>query len=106
MFSFFKGNSFSSVNANELDSILKKINLIDVRESHEYKCGCVPTAKNIPLNSILESPEKHLDKSKEYHIICQAGGRSTRVCKELASKGYQVVNVSGGTGSYGSPLQK
>ena len=106
MFSFFEKNSFDSTNVNDLDGKLGKINLIDIREGYEYKGGHVPTAKNIPMGSILGDPEKYLDKSKEYHIICQSGSRSARTCKALLNEGYKVINVSGGTGSYIRPLER
>jgi rhodanese-related sulfurtransferase len=32
--------------------------------------------------------------------MCQSGGRSSRVCGQLKNMGYDVINVSGGMGSY------
>ena len=106
MFSIFGKNNYTSISANDLDAQLGKINLIDVREGYEYNDGHVPTAKNVPMGTILDQPEKYLDKSKEYYIICQSGARSARTCEGLAAKGYKVVNVSGGTGSYILPLER
>ncbi|MDP4176777.1 MAG: rhodanese-like domain-containing protein [Bacillota bacterium] len=106
MFSIFGKNKFNSVSVHDLNDKLKKINLIDIREPYEYSSGHVPTAKNIPMGTILTQPEKYLNKEKEYHIICQSGGRSSRTCSELSSKGYRVVNVAGGTGSYILPLER
>lgn len=106
MFSIFRKNNFESINVNDLDGKLGKINLIDVREPYEYKSGHIPTAKNIPMRTILTDPEKYLNKSKEYHIICQSGSRSTRACKNLSDQGYKVINISGGTGSYIKTLEK
>jgi len=106
MFSFFEKSNFDSINVNDLNDKLGKINLIDVREDYEYKGGHVSTAKNIPMGSILADPEKYLDKSKEYHIICQSGARSARTCKTLLNEGYKVINISGGTGSYIRPLER
>lgn len=100
MFSLFKKNDFKAINVNDLGNLSEKINLIDIRETHEYKSGHVPGAKNIPMNEILTHPEKYLSKDKEYHIICQSGGRSTNACKNLSAQGYQVINVTGGTGSF------
>ena len=106
MFSNFAKNDFDSISVHDLDDILENINLIDIREGYEYRSGHVPTAKNIPMAELLLQPEKYLDKSKEYHIICQSGGRSSRACGDLCSKGYKVVNVFGGTGSYILPLER
>lgn len=106
MFSFFSNNNFNSISVYDLDDKLGNINLIDIREIYEYRAGHVPTAKNIPMGIIISEPEKHIEKSKEYYIICQSGGRSARICKELTNQGYKVINVSGGTGSYLKPLER
>jgi rhodanese-related sulfurtransferase len=95
MFDFLFKNSVRSVKANEIGELLGKINLIDVRETYEYKNGHLPSAKNIPVNKIISEADKLLDKSKEYHIICQSGGRSSRVCNALNKNGFKVINVSG-----------
>lgn len=100
MFNFFKKDSGKVINVNELDSLIGKINLIDIREPFEYKTGSIKGAKNIPMGELLGSPNKYLKNDKEYYIICQSGGRSTRVCSKLKSDGYDVINVKGGMGSY------
>ncbi|SHI95323.1 Rhodanese-related sulfurtransferase [Clostridium cavendishii DSM 21758] len=96
----FSRNKFTSISVHDLYDLLGKIDLIDIRETCEYNSGHIPTATNVPIESILAQPERYLDKSKKYHIICQSGGRSSRACDELTSKGYNVINVAGGTGSY------
>jgi rhodanese-related sulfurtransferase len=99
-------NSVNSVEVNDIGELLGKIDLIDVREPYEYKSGHLPTAKNIPMDELMVKAEKLLDKSKEYHIICQSGGRSSSVCGILRGKGFNVVNVSGGTGRYRGKLER
>ena len=106
MFSFFSRNRVDSVNVNDLGDLLGKINLIDIRESYEYKNGHLPTAKNIPMDKILSEPDKYLDKDKKYYIICQSGGRSSRTSSKLKAMGFNIVNVSGGTSSYTGLLKK
>lgn len=106
MFSIFGKDSFSSISVNDLKDKLEKINLIDVRENYEYKRGHVPTAKNIPMSTLLANPERYLNKSKIYHMICQSGERSSRTCKKLSLLGYDVVDILGGTGSYTQALQE
>ncbi|MDP4146419.1 MAG: rhodanese-like domain-containing protein [Bacillota bacterium] len=97
---------FNSIDVNVIDGLLGRVNLIDVREPYEYKSGHLPTAKNIPMNKIISDPGKYLDRSKRYYIICQSGGRSLRTCTFLWQKGYDVINVAGGTGSYRGKLRK
>lgn len=105
MFLFSVKRSSNSIDVNDVDKLLGKINLIDIREPYEYKAGHLPTAKNVPMDIILSETEKHLDRSKEYHIICHSGARSSRACGVLKDKGFNVINVSGGTGRYRGKLE-
>lgn len=100
MFGIFKSNTGKVININDIDSLVGKVELIDIRESFEYKRGSIKTAKNIPMGELLENTDKYLNKDKEYYIVCQSGGRSKTACNKLISKGYDVVNVAGGVGSY------
>lgn len=100
MFDFLKGTSGKVINVNDIDSLVGEIELIDIREDYEYKAGSIKNAKNIPMGELLNEPDKYLNKSKEYYIMCQSGGRSLRTCNNLTNQGFNVVNVSGGMGSY------
>lgn len=106
MFSFMPRNTVKSIDVNEMGNLFGKAELIDIREPYEYEDGHLPTAKNIPMGTILSSPEKYLDKTKEYHIICQSGARSSRTCGILKEYGFNIVNVSGGTGRYRGRLER
>lgn len=100
MFNLFRKNDGKVINVNDIDNFIGKIELIDIREPYEYSGGTIKTAKNIPMGTVLNEPEKYLSKDKEYYIMCQSGGRSARTCDSLTRQGYNVVNVSGGMGSY------
>lgn len=100
MFNLFRKNDGKVINVNDIDNLIGKIDLIDIREPYEYSNGTIKTAKNIPMGNILDKPEKYLTKEKEYYIMCQSGGRSSRTCDSLIRQGYNVVNVAGGMGSY------
>lgn len=100
MFDLFKKDGIEAVNVNDLDPLIGKISLIDVREPYEYEAGNIKTAKNIPMAKLLGDTDKYLDKQKTYYIMCQSGARSSRTSRMLANKGYHVINVSGGMGSY------
>jgi rhodanese-related sulfurtransferase len=100
MFNLFGKEDFKSVNVNDLDKLIGKIELIDIRETYEYAGGSIQTAKNIPMGDLLSEPEKYLSKEKTYYILCQSGARSARTTGSLAKQGYNAVNVSGGMGSY------
>ncbi|NLK96068.1 MAG: rhodanese-like domain-containing protein [Clostridiales bacterium] len=93
-------NKIKVINVNDIDKLLGKIELIDIREKDEYSRGSIKTAKNIPMRELLDEPEKYLNKDKEYYILCQSGMRSNRTCSALEKEGYKVINVAGGVGSY------
>lgn len=102
MFNFLKKDSVNTsvINVNDMDSLIGKVELIDIRETYEYNGGSLKSAKNIPMNELLNQPEKYLNKDKEYYIMCQSGGRSSRTCSNLVNQGFKVINVAGGYGSY------
>ena len=73
----------------------ENLELIDVREEHEFQAGHVTDAKNLPL-STLEKDYKELKPDHEYHVICQGGVRSASACQFLSAQGLTVINVEGG----------
>jgi rhodanese-related sulfurtransferase len=60
----------------------------------------------MPMDKIISHAEKYLDNSKEYYIICHSGARSSRTCSILRNKGFNVINVAGGTGRYRGRLER
>lgn len=105
MFSFLKKNSLPQVSVAAIGT-LGKIDLIDVREPHEYKAGHVPNAKNIPMSTLIANADQYLKKEKTYYIICQSGSRSRGTANQLAKQGYKVIDVAGGTGRYPGKLAR
>lgn len=94
-----------SINVTELDQY-KDQEVIDIREVDEYEMGHIPYVKNIPMMGLMFNPQQFLVKGKTYYIVCQSGGRSASLCQELEQKGYDVVNVAGGTGNYPGELER
>ena len=70
--------------------------LIDVRMPDEYQEAHVPGAILIPLPELPERLGELPDESVGY-VICHLGGRSLKACEFLATQGYEMVNVAGGT---------
>lgn len=91
---------FRNVNVNELENIMDKINLIDIREKDEYALKSLKYTKNIPMHELLDNYEEYLNIDEEYYLICEAGRRSFITAVELSDAGYNVVNVTGGTSEY------
>ncbi|QHQ63515.1 rhodanese-like domain-containing protein [Anaerocolumna sedimenticola] len=100
MLGLLKKVSGKNVSANELDNLIGKADIIDIREPYEYKTGSIKTAKNIPMDNLINNPNQYLDKDKTYYIMCQSGVRSSQTCKFLSKQGFDVINVTGGISSY------
>ena len=100
MFNFFKKDDDKVVHVNDMEHLIGNVELIDIRESYEYKSGSLKTAKNISMGTLLSNPERYLSKDKTYYIFCQSGARSGRTVKLLTNQGFNVINVAGGMGSY------
>jgi rhodanese-related sulfurtransferase len=83
--------------------------LVDVRTPGEYQGGHVPGAVNIPLQSLPERMNElagHRDQP--VYVICEVGGRSAQAARQLADKGFQAVNITGGTRAWreaGNPVE-
>ncbi len=99
MFDLFRRDTGKAVHVNDLEQ-LGPVELIDIREPYEFRSEALKTAKNIPMADLLGAPDKYLKQEKTYYIMCQSGARSSRACSILRRRGYDVVNVSGGMGSY------
>lgn len=100
MFSFLKKDKSEVINVNDMDNLIGKVELIDIREPFEYKFGSLKTAKNIPMGDLLNAPNKYLIKENTYYIMCQSGARSSMATRTLSKQGYNVIDVAGGFGSY------
>ena len=97
---FFK-KKYDTISVSQLNDLLKEnINLIDVREVSEFRAVRIKGAKNVPLMGLISNPTQFLKKDQKYYIVCQSGSRSARACSILEQEGYNVVNVSGGTGAF------
>lgn len=100
MLGFLKKEDRKAIHVNDMDNLIGKVELIDIREAYEYKEGSIKDAKNIPMGNLLDEPTKYLSKDDTYYIMCQSGGRSEQACKYLRNRGFDVINVAGGVGAY------
>lgn len=74
----------------------KKLELYDVRSTHEVMGGSIPQAQHLPLHII---PSKLVELSDDCPIIlfCQIGARSAQACLYLQSAGFDnVYSLRGG----------
>lgn len=80
--------------------------LVDVRESHEFKSGHIPGAKNVPLSQ-LKSRVNEIPKDKPVFVYCQSGMRSKRAAAMLKNSGVSnIVNLKGGIMGWQGAVRK
>jgi adenylyltransferase/sulfurtransferase len=89
-----------AITVGELDERLKSsseaLNILDVREPHEYQICHMESSRLIPLGE-LPSRLHELDLTGEYVVHCKTGGRSARAVKMMREAGFRKVsNLSGG----------
>ena len=41
------------------------LNIIDIRDNYLYNMGCVPKARNIPMNFLITNPDNYLNKEED-----------------------------------------
>jgi adenylyltransferase/sulfurtransferase len=72
------------------------IEVVDVREAHEYAVAHLPGARLLPLSE-LPQRWRELDPRKPAYLYCRAGGRSLQAVAFLKQVGFRSVrSVRGG----------
>jgi molybdopterin/thiamine biosynthesis adenylyltransferase/rhodanese-related sulfurtransferase len=72
------------------------LEIVDVREPHEWEIARIDGARLIPLAS-LESRIAELPADREIVVHCKAGGRSAQAVRRLRAAGFKRVwNLAGG----------
>lgn len=71
------------------------IQLVDVREPHEYEAGSIAGARHIPLGQLMTAAEQ-LDPSRPVVFQCRVGGRSKMATDAFRASGWDARNMSGG----------
>jgi sulfur-carrier protein adenylyltransferase/sulfurtransferase len=73
------------------------LQVIDVREPHEYEIARIPGTKLIPLAHVV-SRMNEIDPARETVVHCKAGGRSAKAIQALKQAGFQgkLINLRGG----------
>ena len=72
------------------------LELLDVREPHEWEIARIPGARLVPLGT-LDRALPSLDRSRDIVVHCKGGTRSARAAHQLHAAGFtRVWNLSGG----------
>jgi molybdopterin/thiamine biosynthesis adenylyltransferase/rhodanese-related sulfurtransferase len=88
------------ITATELKRRLDRgddLQIIDVREPHEYEIARLPGTKLIPLGQVVNRLNE-IDPSRETVCHCKGGIRSTKAIEALKRAGFpgRLINLKGG----------
>ena len=88
-----------TVDTAELANLIgsEPCDVIDVRDQNEFESGHLLGARNIPLETLRDDPEKFLQPGKPIVFICKKGIRSLAAAKLADRFGFErVYNLDGG----------
>ena len=72
------------------------LDLIDVREPHEWEIARIPGARLMPLATVTAAVET-LDRARDIVVHCKGGVRSAKAARHLRAAGFsRVWNLAGG----------
>ena len=88
------------ITAIELNSWLEKgddVQIIDVREPHEFEIAKIPNTKLIPLAQVVARLAE-IDPERTTVVHCKGGVRSARAIESLKNAGFagRLINLKGG----------
>ncbi len=74
------------------------VDLIDVREPHEWETGRIAGSRLVPLADFRADPDAALVRGRALVFICARGVRSMSAAKLAERFGYETIyNLEGGT---------
>jgi rhodanese-related sulfurtransferase len=81
----------------QVAELLKRtdIQLVDVRETHEWEAGRLAGARHIELMELAARAEE-LDPGKPVVFYCRSGSRSAMATRAFRQAGFDAHNMSGG----------
>jgi rhodanese-related sulfurtransferase len=82
------------------------LELLDVREPHEYPLADLPDAIKVPLQSLPKSLDR-IPKDRDLVVYCRSGGRSASAVQFLQQMGYdKAVNLDGGVNAWADRIDR
>lgn len=88
-----------TISPKDAEALIAKggVDVVDVREAHEWATGHVPGARLVPLGQLRADPEgAHL--GSRVLFVCERGGRSRNAAELAESRGVaEVLSLDGGT---------
>ena len=95
------------VNAAKARIDAGEVQLVDVREPHEWEAGRIAGARHIELERLASKAET-LDRDRPVLFYCRLGARSGMAANAFRRAGYEAYSVDGGITEWhgrGLPLE-
>jgi rhodanese-related sulfurtransferase len=74
-----------------------EIQIVDVREQHEWDAGRIEGAVHVPLNDLMAGKgQDELDPDTPVAVVCRSGNRSELASLMLKAKGFDAHNMRDG----------
>jgi rhodanese-related sulfurtransferase len=80
------------------------VELVDVREDHEWSAGHIDGARHIPLGRLSDELEQ-IPKNRPVVTVCRTGPRSERAARTLQDCGFSADFLAGGVTAWASAGQ-
>lgn len=90
---------FQRISPEQAKALLDKggVDLVDVRDPHEWQAGHLPDARHVPLKTLLADPRSHVTKDNVI-FVCAHGVRSQTAAQAAHGIGMKTVySIDGGT---------
>src|SRR4051812_8995550 len=71
------------------------IQLVDVREPHEWDAGRVGGSRHVPLGEVTAAAAS-IDHDRPVVFVCRVGARSSMAAWSFARAGFDSHNLTGG----------
>jgi len=71
------------------------IQLVDVREPHEWEAGRIAGARHVPVAELSEQAGS-LERDRPVVFYCLSGGRSGLATQAFRASGFDAHNMTGG----------
>jgi rhodanese-related sulfurtransferase len=72
------------------------VQILDVREPHEWTAGHIEDALHVPLSQVLAGQVEGLEPDRPVVAVCKMGNRSEVASLMLKARGYEAYNLEGG----------
>ncbi len=95
-----KKETLEEITATELNDLINKnsdVQIIDVREPHEFEIAQIPNTKLIPLGEVVKRANE-IDANHTAILHCKGGVRSAKAIAALKENGFtgKLINLKGG----------